>query len=104
MSNPEDMAEKVRELLRSGQLPAHAPDRVWGGPGSGRDRCLICGDRLSPQQIAIEAEFDNAEGLRSFEFHGSCFRVVESEWSRFKPASDSTDNGTALRLGAGTGP
>jgi hypothetical protein len=50
---------------------------------------------VSPQEIAIEAEFNNAEGLRSLEFHGRCFRVLESEWRRFKPAS--TGIGATLR-------
>jgi hypothetical protein len=95
MSDDENMLEKVRELLRSGRLPAHSPDRVWGGPGSGRERCLICGDMVSPQDIAIEAEFNSGDGLSSLDFHGRCFRILESEWRRLKPAS--TGNGATLR-------
>jgi hypothetical protein len=95
MSDDENMLEKVRELLRSGRLPARSPDRVWGGHGSGRERCLICGDMVSPQEIAIEAEFNSADGSSSLDFHGRCFRVLESEWRRFKPAS--TGNGATHR-------
>jgi hypothetical protein len=97
MIDDENLPEKVRELLRSGRLPAHSPHRVWGGPGSGRERCLVCGEMVSPQEVAIEAEFNSANGLISLDFHGRCFRVLESEWRRFKPASDSTGNRATLR-------
>ena len=104
MNDDEDIHEKIRELLRSGGLPARAPDRVWGGLGSGRDRCVVCGSLVSPQEIAIEAEFSSAEGSSSLEFHESCFRAVESQWSRFKPASIPTGNGATVRLAAGADP
>ena len=96
----ENMPEMVRERLRSGRLPAHSPARVWGGPGSGRERCLVCGDMVSPQEVAIEAEFNGADGWSSLDFHGSCFRVVESEWRRFKPAPDPASSEATPPVGA----
>jgi hypothetical protein len=95
MIDDENMPETVRELLRSGRLPAHSPDRVWGGHGSGQERCRVCGDMVSPQEIAIEAEFNRDEGLSSLDFHGRCFRALESEWRRSKPTS--TGNGATPR-------
>jgi hypothetical protein len=104
MSDDANVPEKVHELLRSGRLPAHAPDRVWGGPGSGRERCLVCGAMLSSEEIAFEAEFDSADGPSSLEFHERCFGVLESEWRRFRPTSDSTGNSARLRLAASADP
>ena len=104
MSDDASMPEKVRELLRSGRLPAHCPDRVWGGPGSGQDRCRICGDILSPQQVVIEAEFKSPRGSSSLDFHWRCFALLESEWRRFETDSDCTDKGAGPRLAVDVDP
>jgi hypothetical protein len=68
--------------LRSNQLPRQRPDRLWGGLGSGRERCVICGEAVSADQVSVEAEFRDSGAPRSHEFHASCFWVLESQWNR----------------------
>lgn len=87
-------AKRVRELLGSGRLPSRYPDHVWGGRGSGRDTCLVCGSVVSPHQVVMEAVFiDEADASRSLFFHGSCFWAVEPEWRQSEHAVESSDRG-----------
>lgn len=88
-----DVGEKVRELIQTGQLPARYPDDVFGGYGSGRDRCLVCGKMVASQQVVMEASFqDGADAPRSFFFHGTCFWMLESEWRRLQQVTEPTDH------------
>jgi hypothetical protein len=89
MSDDAMLHDNARELLRSGRLPGYRPHRLWGGPGSGRDRCLVCGEPVRADQIVLEAEFDSADRARTFFFHVTCFAVLESEGRRVqRPAAD----------------
>jgi hypothetical protein len=85
----------VRELVRAGRLPRHRPHRLWGGFGSGREQCAVCGEPLSPRDTAIEAEFRDGGTSTSHEFHVGCFAVLESEWKRLddQPGSGPSDRG-----------
>lgn len=79
MSDDVTLHHNARELLRSGRLPGYRPVRLWGGPGSGRDRCLVCGEPVRTDQLVFEAEFN---GTGSLFFHVTCFAVLEFEGSR----------------------
>jgi hypothetical protein len=57
-------------------LPRQAPERTWGGYGSGAD-CAICGRRIAADQLEYELEFRGAgRGRASFHVHVQC----GSEW------------------------
>ncbi len=98
------LPEKVRELLQSRRLPARRPDTVWGGPGSGRDRCLVCGDLMRTDQLVIDAELSGADGRNTLSFHAGCFWVLAPEWERGAAAPDSTDHPAGPGLAAGAAP
>lgn len=91
MSNDDETMtpEKLEELFRSRRLPARYPDHVWGGTGSGRDRCAVCSKPIAPDQVGMEAVFntsnpDGSDDARSFLFHGHCFWILEREWRRIE--------------------
>jgi hypothetical protein len=82
MSDDTTLHRHVRELLASGRLPQRRPDRVWGGMGAGRERCVVCGELVSTGQTALEAEFRDGDGSRSHALHVPCFWALESQWER----------------------
>jgi hypothetical protein len=82
MGDDDPLDRHVRELLRSGKLPRHGPERLWGGFGSGQERCIICGELVSAGQVSVEAEFRNGGAPRNHEFHAGCFWAVQAHWER----------------------
>jgi hypothetical protein len=100
MSDDDTASPKyVRELIRSGQLPRHRPNDVWAGRSSGQERCAVCGYLVDPHQVVMEGEFRDPDRSSILYFHGRCFWIVDSEWRRVEPASDST----GAREGSGVG-
>jgi len=62
-------------------LPREAPQRMWGGSGSGA-QCAICGERISADQLEYELEYrcvDNPNGRPSFHVHIRCCAAWEFE-------------------------
>lgn len=88
-ANPK-LDEKACELLRSGRLPRQRPHRLWGGRGSGRERCLVCGDPILAAQTALEVDFRNGHGWISHEFHVGCFWALDSQWERLGDQPNGT--------------
>jgi hypothetical protein len=75
------LSKTVRRAIDSGKLPARKPDRVLGGLGTGK-LCAVCGAKLTPTQMEIEAEF--ARGGTSPEpdrywAHPRCYAAWELE-------------------------
>jgi hypothetical protein len=56
-----------------GRLPHQAPERMWGGSGSGA-ACAVCGEQISPDQMEYELEYRRAGnyGRASFHVHVRC--------------------------------
>jgi hypothetical protein len=80
---PDDdlLRQMAREALRSGLLPARAPDRTFGGSGSGA-ACTICGELVRPNQVGFEVEYQRHginPGLDRYELHPKCLRAWERE-------------------------
>jgi hypothetical protein len=72
---------KAREAIRSGRLPTEAPNRTFGGNGSGQ-LCLVCGDAVRPDQVEFEIEYNRhgvEPGLDRYHLHPRCFAAWEFE-------------------------
>ena len=81
MADEPTLADKARAAIRSGQLPARAPNRRFGGSGSGVT-CPVCGEVITPDQAEIEIEFNRhgpTPGLDRYHLHARCFAAWESE-------------------------
>jgi hypothetical protein len=87
-TNDATMRERIRDLLQSRQLPVYCPDRVWGGFGTGQERCAVCDEMVGARQGLIEVESSGAHGS-SLYFHARCFWPLESEWRPLEHASVS---------------
>ena len=78
------LREKAREAIRSGKLPARRSDRMFGGPGSGH-RCALCGKPLPREEMEIELEFNQRDGLDQYHLHHRCYAAWEFERSPGAP-------------------
>jgi hypothetical protein len=67
-----DLRERVRRLLRSGELPP-ASSRLWAGKGSGRP-CSICGEHIHPSAVEFETD-----GQVPLVVHQACHAIWLSE-------------------------
>jgi hypothetical protein len=68
-----------------GMLPPEAPQRVWGGSGSGA-QCAICSERIEADQLEYELEYlcvGNPNGRPSFHVHVRCCSAWEFEQTGF---------------------
>jgi len=76
------LRQLAREALLRGKLPSCAPERMWGGPGSG-ERCTLCGREIEPEDI--EFEFERRErsevsgDCEAYRLHTRCFAAWEFE-------------------------
>ena len=72
---------RAREALQRGRIPVRRPDRTWGGLGLGSSDCVICGNRISKEESALEIEFDrmSGPGMDRFYIHPRCFAAWEFE-------------------------
>lgn len=71
---------KVRDAIRSAKIPKRAPDRVWGGLGTGV-RCHICDAPIHSDQTELELEFildDRSKSVHHL-VHLRCFSAFEVE-------------------------
>lgn len=81
MDQERRLSETVRQAIDSGKLPARKPDRVLGGLGTGK-LCAVCGAKLTPTQMEIEAEFARGEaspGPARYWAHPRCYAAWEFE-------------------------
>jgi hypothetical protein len=74
----DQVAQRIRERLRSGELPRKPHERMWGGPGSGLP-CRGCGDVIRADEMEIEVQFRNPTGFTAHRLHTRCFAVWEIE-------------------------
>ena len=74
----EEVRQRIRELLRRGELPRQRQSRTWGGPGAGLP-CHGCGEIVGPDDIEIEVQFLTEAGFVTRRFHTLCFALWELE-------------------------
>jgi hypothetical protein len=81
MSDEITLREKARELVRAGKLPNRRPDRVWGGAGFAERKCMLCGESVKQDELALELEFtrDDDGGLTNPCLHVRCFSILDGE-------------------------
>ena len=75
------LREQARAVIKSGKLPARAPDRTWGGPGVGAE-CQVCGKPVAKTELEFEIQFahdGSNPGLDKFHVHIRCFAAWEFE-------------------------
>jgi hypothetical protein len=80
MADEPTLADRARAAIRSG-LPARAPNRRFGGRGSGAVS-PVCGEVVASDQAEIEVEFNRhgpTPGLDRHHLHARCFTAWESE-------------------------
>ncbi len=53
-----EVRDRIRTMIRTGELPCEEPQRTWGGQGEGK-RCAACVESIQPTEI----EFEVALGL-----------------------------------------
>lgn len=78
----DELMQAVRQALARGDLPARAPNRLFGGRGTGT-RCAVCGTRIESSEVGYEASFAPPEGERAAAFsvhcHSHCLDAWEAE-------------------------
>lgn len=79
------LRQQAQEAIQSKRLPAHAPERTWGGPGVGAE-CSVCEKPVTKEQLEFEIQFEQpgGGGLDKFRVHIRCFAAGELE--RNKPS------------------
>ena len=81
MSGNGTLRDRVLEAIRAGKLPDRPPKRTWGGPGSGAS-CMVCGERLKPDENELELEFatdDDDRRQENYYAHLGCFSAWNTE-------------------------
>jgi hypothetical protein len=84
MSDDNVLRERVRDAIQAGNLPNRAPDRLWGGPGTGA-RCAVCGE--STIEGEVEFVYDNLVDRKSYYAHPRCLHVFETEVQKLAGAT-----------------
>ena len=71
---------RAREAMKTGRLPDHRPERVWGGLGSG-EPCAVCGEAVDKNDVELELQFasDPVAAATSYHVHAKCFGAWEVE-------------------------
>ena len=79
----------AREAIRSANLPARKPDRVYGGAGT-RVPCAVCGELITPDQSEMEVDFNRhgvQPGIDRHFLHVRCLAAWEFERTKMEGTS-----------------
>jgi hypothetical protein len=66
----EEIRERIRRMLRTGDLACDDDPRVWAGEGSG-NRCAACLEPIVPSSVEYEADLNG----RTLHFHMQCHQM-----------------------------
>jgi hypothetical protein len=90
MDDDRYLRETAHEVIRAGKLPDRAPDRVWGGPGTGA-KCSVCGASTTHAEVELELEFtyDDRPGRDSYLVHQRCYSMLKLEHQNVAPGAVS---------------
>ena len=92
---------QARELIQSGRIPGHRPDRTWGGTGS-LEECALCGSLIDHSEISLEGEFAGIDGAgpKSYSFHARCFAAVDFAISNLNRSDGASFRDVGTRASA----
>ena len=65
-----EIRERIRRMLRTGDLACDDDPRVWAGEGSG-NRCAACLEPIVPSSVEYEADLNG----RTLHFHMQCHQM-----------------------------
>lgn len=68
-------ADKTRDKMKRGGLPAPFPAKPWRGPGAG-DTCSGCGDVIVRSETEVDVD---VRGALTLTFHEACYQA----WAAF---------------------
>ena len=81
MPDEKQIRALARKALEDGRLPRRDPDGTWGGKGADV-LCVICGERIRPDHLEYELQFEREGaklGVEVFRLHLRCFAAWEME-------------------------
>ena len=81
MADEAVLAQKARDAICNGALPARTANRTFGGPGNGAI-CAVCGEPVTSNQMELEIEFNRhgaTPGLDRYHLHTKCLAAWELE-------------------------
>ena len=70
-----EIRERIRRMLRTGDIECDDTGRVWAGEGSGK-RCAACLEAIVPTSVEYEADLNG----RTLHFHMRCHQTCS--WAR----------------------
>jgi hypothetical protein len=80
MPDEPQLREQAGEAIRSGKLPARAPDRNFVRHGRSGASCPVCGELVKRDQEELEIHFSRQGlGWDSYHLHPRCFAAWEFE-------------------------
>jgi hypothetical protein len=66
----EDIRDRIRRMLKTGDLECDDAGRVWAGEGAGK-RCAGCLEAIVPSSVEYEADLNR----RTLHFHPRCHQI-----------------------------
>jgi len=54
---------RVRQLVKTGEVPCEEPGKTWAGHGTGT-HCAACGEPIKPTEVEFETELPSGATLR----------------------------------------
>lgn len=80
MGDESVLRARACEAMKTGNLPDHSPERLWGGLGSG-DPCAVCGNVVDKADVELELQFtsDGVSAAANYLVHAKCFAAWELE-------------------------
>lgn len=80
MADEKALRTRAREAMKTGNLPDHRPEHVWGGQGTG-ETCAVCGYAVDKEDVELELQFASGQGAgaTNYHVHAGCFAAWELE-------------------------
>lgn len=67
----EQVRDRVRRMVKSGEIPCAEPGKVWAGRGNG-SHCIACSEEIGPTEIEFEVDLPSGVRLR---LHRACHNI-----------------------------
>jgi hypothetical protein len=67
--------DRIRTMIRTGQLPCDDTERLWGGQGDGKG-CMGCLEPILPTDVEYEVDLSSGATIH---LHRRCHTIWEKE-------------------------